>query len=70
MCLGGAECWRGLPYGDEGQRGLLALYGICRDMYREVGGADAFIRSQREDFGSVAPDYPDQENDGAREKIA
>jgi hypothetical protein len=56
--------------GSHPRGGLLALYGICRDMYREVGGADAFIRSQREDFGSVAPDYPDQENDGAREKIA
>jgi hypothetical protein len=50
--------------------GLLALYGICRDMYREVGGADAFIRSQREDFGSIAPDYLDRENDAAGEKIA
>jgi hypothetical protein len=50
--------------------GLLALYGICGDMYREVGGADAFIRSQRENFGSIVPDYPDQENDVVREKIA
>ncbi|MGA9669123.1 MAG: hypothetical protein WBQ94_07945, partial [Terracidiphilus sp.] len=36
--------------------GLLALYGICADMYREVGGAEAFIRAEREDFGSIVPD--------------
>ena len=36
--------------------GLLALYGICADMYREAGGAEAFIRSQRENFGSINPD--------------
>jgi hypothetical protein len=39
--------------------GLLALYGICADMYREVGGAEAFIRAQRENFGSIAPDLPE-----------
>ena len=38
--------------------GLLALYGICADIYRELGGAEAFIRSQREDFGSIIPDLP------------
>jgi hypothetical protein len=38
--------------------GLMALYGICADMYREVGGAEAFIRSQRENFGSIA-DIPE-----------
>lgn len=43
------------PYG-----GLLALYGICAEMYREVGGAEAFIRSQRENFGSIVPDVPDR----------
>jgi hypothetical protein len=37
-------------------RGLLALYGICKDMYREDGGAEAFIRSQRENFGSIVPE--------------
>ena len=37
--------------------GLLALYGICANMYREVGGAEAFIRSERENFGSIAPDF-------------
>jgi hypothetical protein len=36
--------------------GLLALFGICRKMYREVGGGEAFIRQLREDFGSVVPD--------------
>ncbi len=42
--------------------GLLALYGICADMYREVGGAEAFIREEREDFGSIVPDrsMPDE----------
>ncbi len=44
--------------------GLLALYGICANMYREVGGAEAFIRSERENFGSIAPDLP--ESMGAR----
>jgi hypothetical protein len=39
--------------------GLLALYGICSDMYREVGGAEAFIRSERENFGSIVPDLGD-----------
>jgi hypothetical protein len=39
--------------------GLLALYGICADMYREVGGAEAFIRSERQNFGSITPD-PDE----------
>jgi hypothetical protein len=38
--------------------GLLALYGICADMYREVGGAEAFIRAERENFGSIVPDLP------------
>ena len=38
--------------------GLIALYGICADMYRDVGGAEAFIRSERENFGSIAPDPP------------
>jgi hypothetical protein len=39
--------------------GLMAMYGIAADIYREVGGGEAFIRSQREDFGSVAPDLPE-----------
>jgi hypothetical protein len=39
-----------------GQRGLLALYGICKDMYREDGGGEAFIRAQRENFGSIVPE--------------
>jgi hypothetical protein len=40
--------------------GLLALYGMCADMYRKVGGAEAFIRSQRKDFGSIVPEFPRQ----------
>ena len=46
--------------------GLLALYGICADMYREVGGAEAFIRSQREDFGSIVPDGPEKTQDSSK----
>ena len=41
-----------------GRGGLLALYGICADMYRAVGGSEAFIRAQRENFGSIVPDDP------------
>jgi hypothetical protein len=37
--------------------GLLDLYGICANMYREVGGTEAFIRSERENFGSIVPDH-------------
>jgi hypothetical protein len=36
--------------------GLLALFGICGEMYREAGGGEAFIRRLREDFGSVVPE--------------
>lgn len=39
--------------------GLLGLSGICADMYRSVGGAEKFIRSLREDFGSLASDSGD-----------
>ena len=39
--------------------GLLGLSGICADMYRRVGGAERFIRSLREEFGSVASDSAD-----------
>lgn len=35
------------------EAGLLGLAGICAAMYREAGGAESFIRSLREDFGSV-----------------
>jgi hypothetical protein len=41
---------------------LLDLYGICKEMYAEVGGGEAFIRAKRENFGSVIPetDSPSQ----------
>jgi hypothetical protein len=39
-------------------------------MYREAGGAEAFIRSQREDFGSIVPESSTPEDDAAQEKIA
>ena len=48
------------PRQSPAEGGLLALYGICAEMYREAGGAEAFIRSQRENFGSVAPDLLEQ----------
>jgi hypothetical protein len=41
-------------------RGMLALYGICKEMYQQDGGAEGFIRAQRENFGSIVPeDAPD-----------
>lgn len=43
--------------------GLLALYGICSGMYPEPGGAEAFIRSQRENFGSIVPEISHREED-------
>jgi hypothetical protein len=43
---------------------FLAAYGICRGMYREDGGAEAFIRAQRENFGSVVS----QSSEGAGEQ--
>jgi hypothetical protein len=58
------------PTGERPQGGLLALYGICADMYREVGGAEAFLRSQREDFGSIVAEDSEPESDAAQEKIA
>lgn len=45
--------------------GLLEMYGIAADLYREVGGGEAFIRSQRENFGSVVPDETDNGNEEA-----
>jgi hypothetical protein len=50
--------------------GLLSLYGICAEMYREVGGAEAFIRSQREDFGSIAPSSEKSDRGDVQGKIA
>jgi hypothetical protein len=43
--------------------GLLDLYGICAGMYTAPGGAEAFIRSQHENFGSIVPDVPDGEEE-------
>jgi hypothetical protein len=54
--LGEAEKAAPAGKGPTTEGGLLALYGICADMYREVGGAEAFIRSERENFGSIVPD--------------
>ena len=46
------------PSAEKPRGGLLAAYGICREMYRDAGGSEAFIRSQREDFGSIVSDSP------------
>jgi hypothetical protein len=36
--------------------GLLSFFGSWAAMFQQVGGSEAFLRSLREDFGSVAPD--------------
>ena len=33
-----------VPNGD----GLLALYGICADTFRELGGGEAFLKAERD----------------------
>jgi hypothetical protein len=38
------------------KRGLLAAYGVAAHLYGQVGGGDAFIESERENFGSVVPE--------------
>jgi hypothetical protein len=57
-----------VPFANASSRGggLLALFGICADMYREVGGAEAFIRAEREKFGSIAPDLPEPVEEHSR----
>ncbi len=57
--LGEAEKTAPAEKAAPGKGGLLALYGVCADMYREVGGAEAFIRSERENFGSIVLDKAD-----------
>jgi hypothetical protein len=37
-------------------RGLLTAYGAAAHLYRQVGGGDAFLRAERENFGSVMPE--------------
>jgi hypothetical protein len=66
------EAQNSVPVAKEASKGpsLLDLYGICAEMYREAGGAEAFIRSQREDFGSIVPESSTPEDDAAQEKIA
>jgi hypothetical protein len=41
------------------KRGLLAAYGVASHLYRKVGGGDAFLKSEREDFGSLVPEMDD-----------
>jgi hypothetical protein len=35
------------------KRGLLAAYGAAAHLYRQVGGGDAFLKAERENFSSV-----------------
>jgi hypothetical protein len=41
------------------KRGLLASYGVAAHMYRQVGRGDAFLKAERENFGSVVPEILD-----------
>jgi hypothetical protein len=41
------------------KRGLLAAYGVAAHLYRQVGGGDAFLRAERENFGSTVPESND-----------
>jgi len=41
------------------KRGLLAAYGVAAHLYRPVGGGDAFLKAERENFGSVVPEIHD-----------
>jgi hypothetical protein len=43
-------------------KGLMAMYGIAADLYREVGGGEAFLRAERENFGSVVPDGEEEKD--------
>ena len=38
------------------KRGLLASYGVAAHLYRQAGGGDAFLKAERENFGSVVPE--------------
>jgi len=42
--------------GPSNRPSLLDLYGICKEMYAEAGGGEAFIRAQRENFGTLVPE--------------
>ena len=44
-------------YSPPPKRGLLAAYGVAAHLYRQVGGGDAFLKAERENFGSVAPEF-------------
>jgi hypothetical protein len=37
-------------------RGLLGAYGVAAHLYRQVGGGDAFLKTERENFGSLVPE--------------
>ncbi len=48
------------------KRGLLSAYGAAAHLYRQVGGSEAFLRAERENFGSVVPEFtpPHESEDG------
>jgi hypothetical protein len=41
------------------KRSLLSAYGVAAHLYRQVGGGDAFLKAEREDFGSIVPEKND-----------
>ncbi len=49
-------------------KGLLGLYGLCKEMYEEVGGGEKYIRSLRDNFGSIVPDKDEADREKNQEK--
>jgi hypothetical protein len=54
-----------LSVASQPKRGLLASYGVAAHLYRQVGGGDAFLQAERENFGSLVPEIDDA---GAQEQ--
>jgi len=46
--------------------GLMAMYGIAAELYKEVGGGEAFLRAERENFGSIVPDSDNEAQKDSR----
>jgi hypothetical protein len=46
------------------RKGLLAAYGAAEHLYSQVGGGDAFLKAERENFGLLIP------SEAAREEAA
>lgn len=57
-----------IPAIDSKKNGLLGLYGLCKEMYAEVGGGEKFIRSLRENFGSIVHESDEPVHIKNREK--